>query len=87
MGGAQDREKNRARDKAVVTTASRRPVRDADAVADVDADCALDLHARKKNGGGRSVGQFAVNVGQRRAPRTEIRIINMAEVKSSTVYD
>lgn len=49
----------------------------------------LDLHV-KKNGGGRLVGQFAVNVGHTGARacarahthRTEIRIINMAEVKS-----
>lgn len=36
---------------------------------------------RRKTG---AVGQFAVNVGHKRAHRVEIRIINTAEVKSST---
>lgn len=44
---------------------------------------AVAICMRGKTG---AAGQFAVNVGQA-AHRAEIRIINTAEVKSSTVYD
>lgn len=45
------------------------------------SDCARSICMRRKTG---AVGQFAANVGHKRAHRVEIRIINMAEVKSST---